>query len=400
MRTQGKFFVQGPDAAALVERVFAANVVRGNGSVTYSLMLNAAAGIEGDAVVTQLAEDKFLVAGASGARGRDVAWLSLVRKGWTPTTTTTTTVNNTTAARPFTPLPNVLVADVTEHFACLGVFGPKACALLSGLTSTSLDAASFPYGTAREIIVYGRPVIAQRMSYAGSPGFELFVDRNNAADVYTVLQGAGADYNLRPCGSLALDALRLEKCYLAPGRDASAAETPRNVGLAWSVSRTKAEAGTFVGAAAWLQQGAAAGAAGAAGANVSAMDEAEKEKHMIQGGSSNVKLVSATVNGTSGYGDAGGGPLLTPGDPIVVQQGGGGGDDSSSSMRKRSVGYVTSVAHSATYDTTIIMAHVLVSGAGSERDQGRLAVLADGHQLELTLLHQPLHDPDGTEMKA
>ena len=398
MRTQGKFFVQGPDAAALVERVFAANVVRGNGSVSYSHMINEAAGIEGDAVVTQLAEDKFLVAGASGARGRDVAWLSRVRKGWTPTTTTTTTVNTTTA-RPFTPLPNALVADVTEHFACLGVFGPKACALLSGLTSTPLDAASFPYGTAREIIVYGRPVIAQRMSYAGSPGFELFVDRNNAADVYTVLQGAGADYNLRPCGSLALDALRLEKCYLAPGRDASAAETPRNVGLAWSVSHTKAEAGTFVGAAAWLSQQGAAGAA--AGANlISEMDEAEKEKHMIQGGSSNVKLVSATVNGTSGYGDAGGGPLLTPGDPIVVQQGGGGGDSSNSMRKRRSVGYVTSVAHSATYDTTIIMAHVLVSGAGSERDQGRLAVLADGHQLELTLLHQPLHDPDGTEMKA
>jgi len=94
-------------------------------------------------------------------------------------------------------------------------------------------------------------VWAQRLSYAGELGWELYVARDDAPAVWDALIATGEPYDIRPVGYKALDSLRLEKGYRVWGSDITPDENPYEAGLGFCV-RLKS-GGEFIGKQALLQ---------------------------------------------------------------------------------------------------------------------------------------------------
>jgi 4-methylaminobutanoate oxidase (formaldehyde-forming) len=82
-------------------------------------------------------------------------------------------------------------------------------------------------------------VLAQRITYVGELGFELYVRRDWAVQVWDRLVVAGDGHGIAPAGYRALDSLRLEKGYRYFGADLTSGDTPLEAGLAFCVSWDK-----------------------------------------------------------------------------------------------------------------------------------------------------------------
>jgi glycine cleavage system aminomethyltransferase T/glycine/D-amino acid oxidase-like deaminating enzyme len=219
-----KIRVEGPAALEGVQRVFAADLDREPGSITYTCMLNRQGGIELDGTVTRLADETFLVIAPTATQTKVFHWLRRHLGG------------------------RAVATDVTSGVGVLAVTGPRSRDLLSRLTDADLSGGAFPFATAQELDIGWATVLALRLSFAGELGWELHVPAESLATLYDELVAAGADLGLRHAGYHALDGLRAEKGYLAWGADIGPADTPFETGLAATVALNKAT--DFVGRAA------------------------------------------------------------------------------------------------------------------------------------------------------
>src|SRR5919109_182504 len=223
-----KFLVQGPDAAAVLQRLCANDVDVPCGRIVYTQMLNPRGGIECDLTVTRLAEGAYLVVTIAAAATHDADW---IRRGLGDA--------------------RVTLTDVTSAFAVLGVMGPRSRELLSRLTDADLSSAAFAFGASREIELGHATVRATRITYVGELGWELYVPTELATRVYDDVIAAGADLGLRHAGYHAMDSLRLEKGYRSWGHDVGSEDTPLAAGLDVAVAFKK---DGFVGRDALLRQ--------------------------------------------------------------------------------------------------------------------------------------------------
>jgi 4-methylaminobutanoate oxidase (formaldehyde-forming) len=212
----GKAEVAGPAALAVVQRVFASDLDVADGKVVYTTMLNPRGGIEMDLTVTRLERDRFLVVSPAVAQRRVVEWLRAHVRG-----------------------EAAVVTDVTSALGTLAVMGPEARTLLSRLTGTDLESPAFPFGTAQEIDLGWARALAVRVSYVGELGWEIYPATESVETVYDLLLEAGEDLGLRHAGYHALETLRMEKGYRHWPHDAGPADTPIDVGLAFTVAWDK-----------------------------------------------------------------------------------------------------------------------------------------------------------------
>jgi glycine/D-amino acid oxidase-like deaminating enzyme/glycine cleavage system aminomethyltransferase T len=183
----------------VLERVCGARIDRPVGSIAYTQLLDERGGIVGDVTVTRLAEDRFRVITGAGAVDSD---------------------------RGFLELHGARVTDVTDDWAVIGLWGPAVRGVLE----------DFPFRTAKEIDVGGESVLAQRMTYVGEYGYELYVRPENAPRVWDFLLETLAP---QPVGYQALDSLRIEKGYRYFGTDLTALDTPFDSGLSFAVAKDK-----------------------------------------------------------------------------------------------------------------------------------------------------------------
>jgi 4-methylaminobutanoate oxidase (formaldehyde-forming) len=183
----------------VLERVCGARIDRPVGSVAYTQLLDERGHIVGDVTVTRLAEDRFRVVTGAGAVDSDHGFLEL------------------NGAR---------VTDVTDDLAVIGLWGPAVHGALE----------DFPFRTAQEIDVGGTRVLAQRMTYVGEYGYELYVRPDDAPRVWDFLMETLAP---EPVGYQALDSLRIEKGYRYFGTDLTASDTPFDSGVGFAVGKDK-----------------------------------------------------------------------------------------------------------------------------------------------------------------
>lgn len=120
--------------------------------------------------------------------------------------------------------------------ACFGLWGPKARAILS---SISTDALAFPYMQARFITVGDVPCWALRVTYVGETGWELYPSAEFGVRLWDTLVTAGAPHGMTPGGYRAIDSMRLEKGYRAWGSDISSETDPYSSGLGFAVRSDK-----------------------------------------------------------------------------------------------------------------------------------------------------------------
>lgn len=223
----GKIDVSGPGAIPLLERACDNRIDRPVGSVVYTQFLNARAGIVADVTVTRLADDRFRVITGAGTVDADLGWLRMH------------------AVDQDTPVD---LRETSEDLAVIGLWGPASRDVLAATTDDDVTNEEFPYLTARDVSVGGVRVFAQRVSYAGELGWELYVDPEWAVQVWDRLWKAGRPLGLEPCGYRALDGLRLERGYRYFGADLTASDTPDEAGLSFCVDPSK----DFVGRKALL----------------------------------------------------------------------------------------------------------------------------------------------------
>ncbi|HEV7322290.1 MAG TPA: FAD-dependent oxidoreductase [Ensifer sp.] len=218
-----KLLVQGRDAAAMLNRICAAEIDVEIGRSVYTGLLNGRGGYESDLTVMRLATDRFLLITGSAQAVHDADW---IRK------------NIALDA-------HVTLTDVTSAYSVLALMGPKSRDILARLTSADLSNTNFPFSTIQEIDIGYATAFANRMTYVGELGWELIVPTEFAVGVYEALHEVGRDFGLTDCGYYALEALRLEKGYRAWSRELTPDITPYEAGLAFAVALDKW--GDFIG---------------------------------------------------------------------------------------------------------------------------------------------------------
>ena len=125
----------------------------------------------------------------------------------------------------------VTIRDVSDELAVIGIWGPHARDVLAEVTSDDVSDAALPFAHAREIAIGGAHVLAQRITFVGELGFELYVAPEWAVQVWDRLMAAGAGYGIAPGGYRVLESLRIEKGYRYFGSDLTPADTPDEGGV-------------------------------------------------------------------------------------------------------------------------------------------------------------------------
>ncbi len=217
-----KIEIRGSRAASFLQFIAANQLDRPPGTVVYTPMLDAGGGIRGDVVVARLEKERFLVFTGAASGPSDLAWLRLHAPGD----------------------GSVQIAEVTSRYCGVGLWGPKAQAVLQPLCRDRLDEGAFPRFTARRIDAGAVPALAMRLSYAGEPGWEIYTRAEYGLKLWDYLWEAGQDAGIAALGSGAFDSLRLEKGYRLRGSDIDTEHDPFEAGLGWTV---KLDKGNFLG---------------------------------------------------------------------------------------------------------------------------------------------------------
>ena len=119
------------------------------------------------------------------------------------------------------------------------MFGPKSRDLIKSISKDNFDNDNFRFGTAKNITIEGTKIWAQRLSYVGELGFELYVKFDDAKKIYELLIEKGKDFNLSNCGMHAMDIMRMESGFLHWGHDISPEENQYQAGLSFTISNKK-----------------------------------------------------------------------------------------------------------------------------------------------------------------
>jgi glycine cleavage system aminomethyltransferase T/glycine/D-amino acid oxidase-like deaminating enzyme len=209
-----KFDVSGSGACAFLERICANRIDRPAGTIVYTAMLTPTGGIRCDLTVTRKAADLFRVVTGGGSGQHDLAWMrAKIRDG-----------------------EDVTIVERTGSLFALGLWGPRARDVLSSVTEEDVSNEAFPYMTAKYLDV-GEvgPVWAQRISYAGELGWELYGQFAMGERAWELLWEAGRTHGIVAAGGGAFDSLRLEKGYRLWGQDLNAEHDPIEAGLGFAV---------------------------------------------------------------------------------------------------------------------------------------------------------------------
>ena len=214
----GKIEVKGPGALPLLQRLTSSNMDKPVGSAMYTQFVNSRGGIESDLTVTRLGGEYFWVITGSGFIANDLARIQMY-------------VDEKDG--------EVSIRDITEEYACLALWGPKARDVLKKITDSDISNEAHPYLMTKPIIIHGVEVLAQRVSYAGELGWELYIPTNRATMIWDMLIEAGKEFEMELGGYKVLDSLRLEKGFKYFTADITPSETPYEAGLGFCVDLGK-----------------------------------------------------------------------------------------------------------------------------------------------------------------
>lgn len=223
-----KYRIDGPDAAALVNRVFTYDfdkVVVGR--VVYTPWCDSDGRVRQEGTVFRLDDDVFRVCAAEPA----IHWLRRNAVGL-----------------------DVEVADRAKEIAALSLQGPRSREVLRHCSSADVDDLKFFRMADGEIA--GVPVTVSRTGYTGDLGYEIWIPADRALRVWDALMEGGKPWHILPAGMLAMDISRVEAGFVLINVDYVSSEvarideheaTPYELGLGWAV---KLDKGPFIGRAA------------------------------------------------------------------------------------------------------------------------------------------------------
>jgi dimethylglycine dehydrogenase len=186
-----KFEVTGRDAGAFLDRIYANRMPRKVGGITLAHRLGENGRIHGESTVTRLAEERYYILSGAAWEVRDEDGFREARiEG-----------------------EDISVENVTDHIGILVLAGPRARDVLGAVTDADLSNEAFRWLTGRGINVAGIDLVALRVNYVGSLGWELHCPMNRMPELYDALWAAGQKHGIADFGTYALNSLRMEKAY-------------------------------------------------------------------------------------------------------------------------------------------------------------------------------------------
>jgi sarcosine oxidase subunit alpha len=218
--TLGKILVEGPDAAALLERLYPNRFADlKTGRIRYGVLTTDAGRIMDDGTVARLGDELFYVTTTSTGSESVCEWFEWWNAIWGY---------------------DAEIVNVTGALAALNLAGPQARAALAQLTDADVSNEAFKYLDAKEIRVAGVPCLALRIGFVGELGYELHCPASVAEHLWDALVAAGA----RPFGLEPQRVLRLEKAHVIVGQDTDSESNLLGAGMPWIVKQDKDD---FVG---------------------------------------------------------------------------------------------------------------------------------------------------------
>ena len=227
-----KYLVRGPDAARLVDRIVTRDVRKMTpGQVWYLPWCDEAGKVIDDGTVTRLDEHLFRWTAADPS----LRWLRLNSAGLA-----------------------VEIEDISESVAALALQGPTSARVLRAAADADVDTLRYFRVTRGRIGEV--PVDISRTGYTGDLGYEIWMPSDSALAVWDVLMRAGAPFEIKPVGMLALDVARVEAGLLLIDVDFNSSRkaliepqkySPFEMGLGRLVNIDK---GPFVGRAALAEE--------------------------------------------------------------------------------------------------------------------------------------------------
>ena len=210
-----KFELSGKNSYELLQKICTANIKNEKGKCVYTQMLNVDGGIETDLTVVCIEKDTFRIVSSAATRERDKFHIKKY-------------LNNDTK-----------FIDVTDDFCVLGIFGPKSRSLLSNISKSDFSNENFKFSSGKYIEILGKKIWAQRLSYVGELGYELYCEKDVSTDIYLKIVEEGYKFNLSHCGSHSMDIMRMESGFLHWGHDISPEENQYQSGLNFTISYKK-----------------------------------------------------------------------------------------------------------------------------------------------------------------
>ncbi|MCR9139506.1 MAG: glycine cleavage system aminomethyltransferase GcvT [Alphaproteobacteria bacterium] len=207
--------IEGPGAAALVARACPyAPAEQDIGKGRYTFLLNPAAGMIDDLIVSRLGQQRYVVVANGACADKDFEHLSNLAEGC-----------------------DASVRQIPRVF--LALQGPKAAEQLSRhipqcASLTFMQVLELPDGT-----------FVSRSGYTGEDGFEIGLAMDRAEEF---AMGLLADEAVEWVGLGARDSLRIEAGLPLYGQDMDEHTDPATVGLIWAVPKPLREQGSYVGA--------------------------------------------------------------------------------------------------------------------------------------------------------
>jgi 4-methylaminobutanoate oxidase (formaldehyde-forming) len=220
MSSFGKIEISGPGALPLLERVAGNLLDKPAGTVVYTQLLEKDGGMAADVTITRLDSDRFRLVTGAGYVNSDLGWLRLQLRDGDPL---------------------VDMRETTEELSVIGLWGPRAREVLGAVTSDDVSESAFPFMQAKHLAISGARAFAQRVTYVGELGWELYVDPSWAGQVWDRLMAAGRSFGIRAGGYRALDSLRMEKGYRYYGTDLTLLDNPFEAGLGFCVHLDKGD---------------------------------------------------------------------------------------------------------------------------------------------------------------
>ena len=211
----GEFFVEGPEALNLIQKVTSNDASKlVVGQAQYSCFPNETGGIVDDLIVYKFGEEKYMIVVNASNIDKDWAWINKY---------------NTMGAK---------LTNASDDYSLFAVQGPKAIEAVQSLTPVNLSEVKFYHFTVGEFAGV-KDVIISGTGYTGAGGFEIYVKNADAEHVWKTIFEAGKDFDIKPIGLGARDTLRLEMGYCLYGNDITDTTSPIEAGLGWITKFTK-----------------------------------------------------------------------------------------------------------------------------------------------------------------
>jgi aminomethyltransferase len=216
----GEAEVKGPDALKFLQHLVSNDCSKlFPGRVLYTVMCYPHGGVVDDLLVYMRGADDYFLCINAGNIAKDIAWMQEQVKEF-----------------------NCTVVDRSPDYGQLAVQGPRAAAIVQGLTK--VDLAGIKYYHFADGEVAGVRCLISRTGYTGEDGFELYCPAGNAEALAEAVLAAGAPAGLELAGLGSRDSLRLEAGFPLYGHEITDRISPLAAGLGWVVKLNK---GPFVG---------------------------------------------------------------------------------------------------------------------------------------------------------